>query len=350
MILIPEQIVYLREQRRNTKHALAGYSDYLSSKDITSGDYYAKEVIGDGVTDNQYHQERRKLGEITDLLENSEYLKKRQTDEIAIGTKFRIKFDGTGIENEFLLVESINELPIGQQFISIESPLGKSVAGKKEGERFSYVLNGRDRFDRQVITGTVTAIEKDLNNYTNFIRRKEKSDRICREAQARRKAYLAATTVEELEQYKELFAITPSQKQLLRIETERLLKQPRTNQVAQRLGVIKTILESAPVITQSPADGKVSLGEKVTLVISRDGKELETREYEVINEAVSDEIETEYLERISPLGNKVFGAKVGDVITFRENKKNYKAVITKIDEQKTNAEDIKLTSTHQYRK
>ena len=350
MILIPEQIVYLRKERRKTKEAVAGYKDYLASKDITSGDYFAREVIGDNVTDNQYHQERKRLEEITEQLENSEYLKTRNTDEIAVGTKFTLKFDDMSTEREFILVESINCLPIGQQFISLESPLAKSVVGKKEGERFSYVLNGRNHFDKQIISGTVTGIEKDLNNYTNFIKRKEKGNRMCREAATRRKAYLSATTKEELDQYQDMFTITPSQKQLLRIETERLLRQPRTNQVAQRLGIIKSILEHSKVVTESKPDGKVSIGERVTIVISRDGKEIETREYEMINEAVSDEIETEYLERISPLGNAVYGAKVGESFTFREKNKNYKGVVLRIDEQKTNTEDIKLTSTHQYRK
>ena len=97
MILIPEQIACLRERRRQSKQELEGYRDYLSSKDITSGDYFAREIIGDGVTDNQFHQERRTLSEITDLLENSSYLQTRNTDEIAIGTKFRLK--GQGVKN-----------------------------------------------------------------------------------------------------------------------------------------------------------------------------------------------------------------------------------------------------------
>ena len=91
-------------------------------------------------------------------------------------------------------------------------------------------------------------------------------------------------------------------------------------------------------------------GEKVTIAISRDGEELQTRTYEMINEAVSDEVESEYLERISPLGSKVYGLKVGDTFTIRENRKTYKGVVVSIEEQKTNAETINLTSTHQYRK
>ena len=265
MILIPEQIACLREQKRKTKEALAGYKDYLGSKDITSGDYFAKEIIGDGVTDNQFHQERKTLEEITTLLENSEYLKTRNTDEIAVGTKFRLIFDNRATEEEFILVESLNCLPIGTGFISLESPLAKSIVGKKEGERFSYVLSGRNLFDKQVISGTLTSIEKDLDNYTNFIRSKNRKNRICKEAIERKRAYNNATTKEELEEYRESLAITKSQRELLRIEAERIARESKTPSTIQRLAVIKKILASAPVVTESKPDGKVSLGEKVTI-------------------------------------------------------------------------------------
>lgn len=350
MILIPEQIACLRERRRQSKQELEGYRDYLSSKDITSGDYFAREVIGDGVTDNQFHQERRTLLEITELLENSEYLKTRNTEEIAVGTKFKLKFDDSNEEEEFILVENITGLPIGKCFISTGCPLGKSVKGKKEGERFSYVLSGGSHYGNTTISGTITQIEKDLNNYTNFIRSKNRKNRICREAIERKRAYKQATTKEELEEYKESLAITKSQRQLLRIEAERLVREPKTPSTIQRLATIKRILENVPVAEESKPDGKVSIGEKVTIAISKDGEELETRVYEMINEAVSDEVEGEYLERISPLGSKVYGLKVGDTFTIRENRKNYNGVIVRIEEQKTNVETANLTSTYQYHK
>ena len=47
MILIPEQISYLRQQVATTKQNLRSYNDYLDSKDITSGDYSARALIGD---------------------------------------------------------------------------------------------------------------------------------------------------------------------------------------------------------------------------------------------------------------------------------------------------------------
>ena len=175
-------------------------------------------------------------------------------------------------------------------------------------------------------------------------------NRICKEAIERKRAYNNATTKEELEEYRESLAITKSQRELLRIEAERIAREPKTPSTIQRLAVIKKILASAPVVTESKPDGKVSLGEKVTIAISRDGEELQTRTYEMINEAVSDEVESEYLERISPLGSKVYGLKVGDTFTIRENRKTYKGVVVGIEEQKTNAETINLTSTHQYRK
>ena len=52
MILIPEQISCLRSQIKTTKENIRSYNDYLSSKDITSGDYSSRAFIGESVLDD----------------------------------------------------------------------------------------------------------------------------------------------------------------------------------------------------------------------------------------------------------------------------------------------------------
>ena len=46
MILIPEQISYLREQREKLKASMASYRDYLENKEIVSSDYSARACQG----------------------------------------------------------------------------------------------------------------------------------------------------------------------------------------------------------------------------------------------------------------------------------------------------------------
>ena len=79
MILIPEQISYLRKQIKVSKENIRSYNDYLSSKDITSGDYSARAFIGDTVLDNQYDLERKRYRDTMYALENADYKKERST-------------------------------------------------------------------------------------------------------------------------------------------------------------------------------------------------------------------------------------------------------------------------------
>ena len=137
MILIPEQISYLRKQIKASKENIRSYSDYLSSKDITSGDYSARAFIGDTVLDNQYDLERKRYRDTMYALENADYKKERSTDVIDIGTKFTVEFDGDYEHDDILLVEGVDGLTIsaGDGFVSLNSLLGQNVIGKKEGER-----------------------------------------------------------------------------------------------------------------------------------------------------------------------------------------------------------------------
>ena len=74
MIIIPEQISYLREQREKILASLETYKDYLQNKEITSSDYSARAYIGDSITDEQFHRERKNLREVQDALENDELI------------------------------------------------------------------------------------------------------------------------------------------------------------------------------------------------------------------------------------------------------------------------------------
>ena len=50
----------------------------------------------------------------------------------------------------------------------------------------------------------------------------------------------------------------------------------------------------------------------------------------MINQAVTDEIDTDYVERISPLGNQIYGLRVGDPFTFRDGNKVYKGSVAAV--------------------
>ena len=176
MILIPEQISYLRQQVSTTKQNLRSYNDYLDSKDITSGDYSARALIGDSVLDNQYGYERQIYNETMYALENADYKTERSKEIIDIGTKFTIQFDGDKEQDEMILVEGLDGLSVKNGFVSLNSLLGQNVIGKKENDRFAYtVVTGTSPRDRRNISGIIKSVKKEQTDYVNFIREKSRT-------------------------------------------------------------------------------------------------------------------------------------------------------------------------------
>lgn len=332
MILIPEQISYLRNQIKITKENIRSYNDYLSSKDITSGDYSSRAFIGDSVLDDQYSLERKKYHDIIYALENADYKRERSTDVIDIGTKFTVEFDGDYEHDEILLVEGVDGLTIsgGDGFVSLNSLLGQNVIGKKEGEHFEYtVITGRMPTDKRKVSGTIKSIVKDPKAYASFIREKRKSDRISKIYKARRHELLSNPTKENLEELESYNTISLSQRLLLLIEAERLSKYGKDRNAVNRMTVVKRLLSESH-IAKPLDDGTIGVGTKFELKYNKDGK-IETLTGEMINQAVTDEVDTDYVERISPLGQQIYGLRVGDPFTFRDGNKVYKGSVAAVE-------------------
>ena len=342
MILIPEQISYLRKQIKDSKENIRSYSDYLSSKDITSGDYSSRAFIGDSVLDDQYDLERKRYTDTMYSLENADYKKERSTDVIDIGTKFTVEFDGDFEPDEVLLVEGVDGLTIsgGDGFVSLNSLLGQNVIGKKEGDRFSYtVITGKMPTDRRKVSGTIKTIVKDPKAYASFIRDKRKSDRISKIYKARRHELLTNPTRKNQEELESYSTISLSQRLLLLIEAERLSKFGKDRNAINRMTVVKKLLKESKVAKQLD-DGTIGVGTRFELRYNKDGK-IETLTGEMINQAVSDEVDTDYVERISPLGQQIYGLRVGDPFTFRDGNKMYKGSVAAVElAQQTQQETI----------
>ena len=347
MILIPEQISYLRNQIKITKENIRSYNDYLSSKDITSGDYSSRAFIGDSVLDDQYSLERKKYHDIMYALENADYKRERSLDVIDIGTKFTVEFDGDYEYDEILLVEGVDGLTIsgGDGFVSLNSLLGQNVIGKKEGDRFEYtVITGRMPTDKRKVSGTIKSIVKDPKAYASFIREKRKSDRISKIYKARRHELLSNPTKENLEELESYNTISLSQRLLLLIEAERLSKYGKDRNAVNRMTVVKKLLAESH-IAKPLDDGTIGVGTKFELRYNKDGQ-IETITGEMINQAVSDEVDTDYVERVSPLGQQIYGLRVGDPFTFRDGNKVYKGSVASVEI----AQQPQETLSYQYHK
>ena len=137
----------------------------------------------------------------------------------------------------------------------------------------------------------------------------------------------------ELEEYQ---TISLSQRLILLIEADRIGKKGNDRSAINRMTVVKRLLNEAKLAPKT-TDGTIGVGTKFEIKINRDGV-IETRQAEMINQAISDELDCDYIERISPLGYQLFGLRTGDSFTFREGNKTYKGCVSAVVQPKEEEE------------
>lgn len=345
MIIIPEQLSYLREQREKVKESLATYKDYLQNKEITSSDYSSRAYIGDSFIDEQFHRERKQLRDITTLLTTGVYLRERQLDQIGIGTKFVIQFDGMDDTDTIILTDCVYGLAIDRGFVSTESILGQSILGKKEGDTFKYVVQtGKSYADKRSISGKVLEIKKDYDDYIHYLTEKPKCLRMSKPEKRKLHALLNDDSKEAQKELASYHTITQSQQYILELEADKL-KGKRDPHSISRLAIVRKLLTSSVITNIEP--GVITVGSKFDLAILSPKQELTTCTYEMINSAVSDELEDAYVERISPLGTSIYGLHEHDTFKFRKDNKTYTGEVIKIHQKQKEDE---YTKPHQYTK
>lgn len=160
MKLIPEQVGYLRKEIQKLQKEIQTYDQYYSERDKEVGTKdTCMAFCGDTITEHQITENHKTLRKYESLLTSTDYIRKPDTDTIGIGTKFTIKFDGDEMTENYILVDALVGNHMVDESITTESPLGKSIIGKKEGETFSYTVETNN----MKITGKITAIKKDKN-------------------------------------------------------------------------------------------------------------------------------------------------------------------------------------------
>lgn len=346
MKIIPEQISQLRQERLKLTSSLAGYADYLGAKEKTSTDKSPCGLIGDSVIDAQFQRDLESKDTVMNLLTKSEYVKVRPTDEVGIGSKCTIRFKADNETSTVFLTEFIYGLSLKQGFVSIASPIGKAVIGKKEGEDFkAAIIDPKTSRVTRYVEGIIEEIKKDPKEYVHFIRERDTKYRMCDAASRKIKELLSDSSEEAREEYESLQTITPSQHYLLMIELERLNRMISTPQTTSRIAHIKKLLKTTK-ITLPPTDGTIGIGSTFDIVIT-DGEKSETRHYEMINRAVSEEIEDAYVERIDTLGSKLYGLKENDSIRYRKDGKTYQVSVINVEVPEIKKE---ASSSYQYTK
>lgn len=356
MKLIPEQINYLREEIAKLQKEIKSYDQYYIERDKeTDTRETCMFFCGDIITEHQISESHNNLKKYQNLLITSDYIRKPTTDMIGIGTKFTIKFDEEEQIENYVLVEALIGNCMAEEAITVESPLGKSILGKKEGETFSYIIGANNK-----ITGKIIAIEKNKKSYLSYIRKSAQIGDRKTDAAINVSMINSENTDENtkrkyqiLQQIPDIIKnetpmITSSQKELLEIELERISKMILNNNrekaiVCKRIEKIKRILKKS--VIANPTGNEITTGATFSIMLFTDEGTI-TKRVELIDKAVSDELENEYVEKISPLGLAVCNLKNQDEFIIRINQKYITGIVYDISNN-LNASKIKNPTAYQ---
>jgi len=293
MILIPEQISILRETLRREKEIADKYEKYLKTVEL--------------VDTNGFLQKKN-------LLLKNDFLRGREVNKIALGTRFTMKLYGEE-KIEAILVDKEIELLNAEgeyHFISQHSPLGQLLLGKQAGNLITKTLeNGNS-----TIIGTVEDIKTESRDYVNFIRDRKRDHRQSKFVRHDMKKLEEKRKEDPLAQqeWEARRTITESQRQLLKEKISRLMSHELTLSEKNQLFFARKLLTEREV-ADLPEDGTIGIGSEFSITLAAEDKMI-TKRVELINEAFSDEMDDEYIERMDPLGNQIFGLSEGDSFSY----------------------------------
>ena len=325
MKIIPEQIISLRKTIKLYDDTLN--KQYLEDLKNNKADDMFKIQYKDYVSENMFNRSRDTLRIAYELLEKGEYVTDVETDCIDIGTKFTVYDEEYDEEETYILVETLEGVKSTDKYISTSSPMGKAVQGARIGDEIIYeVPAGKIKL-------VIKNIEQDKEKYIKPIRSVKTSSRMSKTIRSDIKESIKRG--EDIQdEYK---SITPSQSLLLRLELTRLSKNISRDNMIQskkRISEIKELLERK-VISEND-DDTIGVGTIFSIELNTsEGKKI-IKDAEMINVAVSNEYDEEYIERISPLGTKVLGLREEDSFIVRINRENVIGRVFNIRNSKTN--------------
>ena len=95
--------------------------------------------------------------------------------------------------------------------------------------------------------------------------------------------------------------------------------------IYSRLGIVNKMLREGKIVAL-PDDNIVGIGSKVSIMTFENGKP-QNRRVEIINQAVSTELNTDYIEAISPLGEQIIGLKDNQDFSYHYYSTLYNKVV-----------------------
>lgn len=232
-------------------------------------------------------EDKKKLEKLKDNLLSKNYCNHAKYDGcIRIGSSFSVCFLDSDCEEQFKIVNTLDGKSSLNGYISIDSPFAQSVLGKREGEDFSYVVSEKE------VQGRVTQVQ--VMEEVHFLR-----NRVGKENVFKNNASSSS------------FIITPSQLELLKEYEHKIRRMISTFDTKVLLFYIQEIINctsiiSEPSFVKNNVNRKIGYGTSFSVMIYAQEKIINQR-LEMIHQAFSTETTKEYIERISTLGNSIYG-------------------------------------------
>jgi transcription elongation factor GreA len=134
---------YLTKEKHEELKKELEYLKKTKRKEVAEQLEYAKS-LGDLSENAEYHEARDTQGLVEDRIKRIETVLKdavvvssHQTDVVAVGSSAVVKRDGSSDEQLYTIVGG-EESDLLEGKISMHSPFGVAVMGKKKGDKFSF--------------------------------------------------------------------------------------------------------------------------------------------------------------------------------------------------------------------
>jgi transcription elongation factor GreA len=138
-----EEKEYLTKEKHKTLSEELEYLKRTKRREVAEQLEYAKS-LGDLSENAEYHEARDMQGVVEDriqkleaILKNAVIVSSHHTEIVAIGSVVTVEKNGDKDEKIYTIVGG-EESDLGSGKISVHSPFGEAVIGKKKGQSFSY--------------------------------------------------------------------------------------------------------------------------------------------------------------------------------------------------------------------
>lgn len=199
---------------------------------------------------------------------------------------------------------------------------------KEEQEKLSRALIKFKKYEEKIMVNSIITLRNKKNEISKYmIVDKDNNFDYTKEIDANSIIARKLFTKKKGDIFEERSKIKIDNKKQAKYYTGRIIEVDNSNvkqeesvyssiwSVYARLGRVNKLLSESRIATP-PTDGTIGIGSKVSIMTFEDGQ-IQNRRVEIINQAVSTELNTDYVEVISPLGQKIIGLKNNQMFDYR---------------------------------